>query len=120
MKLKEVTEIFENTGSRLIRGILERGGAILGIKVENFAGVLVEDKVYADGLAKKVEGQTGAKGYISTDELPAYGISKEEKEAVEAAFDSKENDVVILVVDEEERAKKALDVIEEEIKVRLG
>ena len=118
--MKDVTKIFEKSGSRLIGAVLGRGGVVLGIKVENFSGVLAEDKVYAENLAKKVEAQTGIKGYISTDELPSYGISREEKELVEAEFGAKENDVVILVVDDEEKAKKALDILEKEIAAKVG
>lgn len=113
--MEDVTNIFENTGSSLIKGIIERGGVVLGEKIEGFAGVLVEDKVYADELQKKVEEQTGVKGYISTDELPAYGISKEEKEAVEGRFGVKGNDVIILVADEESKARRALEVIKKDI-----
>jgi glutamyl-tRNA(Gln) amidotransferase subunit E len=112
--LREITDIFENTGSSLIRGVTERGGIVLGERIEGLAGVLVEDKAYADKLQKKAEEQIGVKGYISTDELPAYGISKEEKEAIESRFDVKGNDVVILVADKEERARKALEIIKEE------
>jgi len=120
MKLKDVTKIFEKSGSRLVRAVLGQGGVVLGTKVENFSGVLAEDKVYAESLAKKVESQTGVKGYISTDELPSYGISKAEKELVEAEFGAKENDVVIMVVDDEEKAKKALNIIEKEIAAKVG
>ncbi|UZE92487.1 MAG: hypothetical protein IB616_01355 [Methanosarcinales archaeon] len=116
--MEDVTNIFGNTGSGLIKGIIERGGVVLGEKIEGFAGVLVGDKAYADALQKKVEEQTGVKGYISTDELPAYGISKEEKEAIESGFGVKGNDVVILVADEETKARKALEVIKEDISKR--
>ncbi len=118
--MKDVTKIFEKSGSRLIRAVLSRGGVVLGIKVENFSGVLAEDKVYAENLAKKVEAHTGVKGYISTDELPSYGISKAEKELVEAEFSAKENDIVVLVVDDAEKAKKALNLIEREIAAKVG
>ncbi len=118
--MKDVTKVFEESSSRLISAVLGRGGVVLGIKVENFSGVLVEDKVYAESLSKKVESQTGVKGYISTDELPSYGISRAEKELVEAEFGAKENDVVILVVDDEEKAKKALNIIEKEIATKVG
>jgi len=116
--MEDVTNIFENTGSSLIKGIMERGGAILGEKIGSFAGILVEDKAYADALQKKVEEETGVKGYISTDELPAYGITKEEKEAIESRFGVTGNDVVILVADEEGKARRALEVIKEDVSKR--
>lgn len=116
--MEDVTNIFENTGSSLIKGIIERGGVVLGEKIEGFAGVLVEDKAYADALQKKVEVQAGVKGYISTDELPAYGISKEEKEVIEGRFGVAGNDIVILVADEEGKARRALEAIKEDVSKR--
>jgi len=116
--MEDVTNIFENTGSSLIKGIIERGGVVLGERIKGFAGVLLENKAYADELQKRVEEQAGVKGYISTDELPAYGISKEEKEAIENKFGVTGKDIVILVADEEGKARKALEVIKEDISKR--
>ena len=118
--MKDVTKIFEKADSRLIKAVLGRGGVVLGTRLENFSGVLTEDKIYAESLAKKVESKTGVKGYISTDELPAYGISRAERDLVKAELGAKENDVVILVVDDAEKAKKALSLIEKEMAARMG
>jgi glutamyl-tRNA(Gln) amidotransferase subunit E len=114
--MKELTEIFSNTNSKFIKNIVAQGGIVLGTKVANFYGVLVSDKAYADSLAKKLEVQLGIKGFISTDELPKYGISKEEKEKVEKALELASSDVGIFVVDKSEKAEKAIELIERELK----
>ena len=114
--VKELTELFKNTNARFIKNSIESGSIILGVKVENFAGVLANNKEYAESLAKKLNEQAGVKGFISTDELPKYGISAEEKTAVESALDVKENDVGIFVVDKKETAEKAIQLINEEVK----
>ncbi len=113
--MKDISDLFGPTHSNLIRDILDRGGVVLGMKVENFAGVLLENEALALGIEKRLEEATGIKGYISTDELPRYGISAEEKEAIEKAFGVKEHDVVILVAEEKKKAKEALLIIKEEI-----
>ncbi|MEW6070021.1 MAG: GAD domain-containing protein [Candidatus Thermoplasmatota archaeon] len=114
--MKELTEIFSNTNSKFIKNIVAQGGVVLGTKIENFYGVLVTDKAYADSLAKKLESQLGIKGFVSTDELPKYGISREEKENVERALELAPNDVGVFVVDKKEKAEKAIELILEEVK----
>ncbi|MCG2827243.1 MAG: hypothetical protein L6265_11695 [Thermoplasmatales archaeon] len=114
--MRELTELFKNTGARFIKNSIESGSIIRGVKVENFTGVLANNKEYAESLAKKLDEQAGVKGFISTDELPKYGISAEEKTAVETALELKENDVGIFVVDTKEKAEKAIELINEEVR----
>ena len=113
--MKKITEIFGGTKSKLIKHTIDLGGDILGIKIEDFAGVLVKEREFASNLAKKMDNEVGVRGYISTDELPAYGITKEEKENIKSIFEAGENDVVIFVADIEEKGKKALELAEKEI-----
>ncbi len=102
--MKELTDIFKNTGAHFIKNSIESGSVVLGVKAENFAGVLANNKEYAESLAKKLSENPGVKGFISTDELPKYGISADEKTAVESALDVKEKDVGIFVVDKKRKS----------------
>ncbi len=116
--MKEINDLLSETNSHVIREVLDSGGAIVGIKAEGFAGVLIEDQKLTDSLAKKVEKEAGVKGFISTDELPKYGLNKQDKRNIEEAFGVKEGDVVILVADQREKAEKAIQIIEAEIAKR--
>ena len=113
--MKDISNLFSQTHSNLIRDILDKEGVVLGVKVKDFAGALLENEALALGIEKRLEETTGIKGYISTDELPRYGISAEEKEAIEKAFGVKEKDVVILIAEEKKKAQKALRIVAEEI-----
>ncbi|MCK4648930.1 hypothetical protein KAT51_05345 [bacterium] len=113
--MKDISNLFGQTHSNLIRDILDRGGVVLGMKVENFAGVLLENEALALEIERRLEETTGIKGYISTDELPRYGILAGEKEAIEKAFGAEGKDVVILIVEKKKKAQKALKIVEEEI-----
>jgi glutamyl-tRNA(Gln) amidotransferase subunit E len=114
--MQDITEIFVGTNSKLIRSVIDGGGVIQGVKAMNFRGVLVKDRSFSNSLAKKLEREVGLKGFISTDELPRYGISGEEKDKIERAFGARGSDVVIFVADMRERATKALDIIDREVK----
>lgn len=114
--MQDITEIFGGTNSKLIRSVIDGGGVIQGVKATNFRGVLISDRSFSNSLAKKLEREVGLKGFISTDELPRYGISSEEKEKIERAFGARGSDVVIFVADRRERGARALEIIEREVK----
>ncbi len=113
--MKDITDLFSATKSGLIKGIISRGGVVLAEKVENFKNVLVKDPAFAEAVAKTMEKKTGVKGFISTDELPAFGISSGEKHEIEKAFGCSENDIVVLVADRKDKAETGLKVFFEEI-----
>lgn len=112
--MKDITHLFSSTKSGLVKGVLSRGGVVLGHKMENFKNVLPKNPALAQGIARTMEKKAGVKGFISTDELPAFGISAGEKHEIEKAFECKENDVVILVADQKEKAEVGLKVFLEE------
>lgn len=117
--MKEITHLFGSTNSKMIKSILDSEGAVTGTKAEGFAGVLLEDQSFATELQKKVEA-TGAKGFISTDELPKYGLSRDDKSVIEKEFEAGEKDVVIFVAAPKEAATKAIAVIEAEVEKKKG
>ena len=90
----------------------------MGVKAEDFKGVLIAEREFTDKVADKVEAETGVKGFISTDELPKYGITKEDREKIRESFECEENDTVVIVAHNKDRAEKALLIIESEIKNR--
>ena len=113
--MKDVTDLFSSTKSGLMKGIISRGGVVLGEKVENLKGVLEGDPAFAEGVAKTMGKKVGVKGFISTDELPAFGISEGEKHQLEKTFECGGNDIVVLVADKKEKAEAGLKVFFEEI-----
>ncbi|HEX59070.1 MAG TPA: Glu-tRNA(Gln) amidotransferase GatDE subunit E, partial [Methanomicrobia archaeon] len=59
----------------------------------------------------------GVGGIFHTDELPAYGISEEEVIKLKRAFNATDEDCVIIVAADEERAVNALNAILERAEV---
>jgi len=113
--MRDITDLLSGTKSGLIKGVISRGGVVLAEKAENFKNVLVDDPKFAEEVAKTMEKEAGVKGFISTDELPAFGISAGEKHQIEKAFECGENDMVVLVADKKEKAEIGLKVFFEEI-----
>ena len=79
----DVTDVFTLTKSSIMRRIIENGGKILALKLpKGFEGLLKFEvqpgRRFGTELADYVRAWTYLKGIIHSDELPAYGISKNE------------------------------------------
>lgn len=109
--MKNITYILKNTKSNFIRKSVEQGLIVMGEKIPGFNGVFVNNKSYAEKIATELKNMYGIKGFISTDELPAYGISEDEKSEICSTFDCNEDDVVVFIIDTEENCVKGLEYI---------
>lgn len=118
--MQDITEILRKTACGFVSKVIASGGVVVGEKFPAFYGYFPKNKKAATALADKIKKETGAGGFISTDELPAFGISAAEKKQIEEAFGVAEGDVVIFVVDKKEKAEKALKIVEEGVKILKG
>ncbi|MCD6276249.1 MAG: Glu-tRNA(Gln) amidotransferase subunit GatE, partial [Thermoplasmata archaeon] len=120
-KIYDLTDIFENTESRIIKNTLKRGGKILGIKLIGFQGVLKNGNLrLGKELAENVR-VLGVKGLFHGDELPAYGISEEEVEKIIRRLELGPNDSFVIIGEKEEKVRIALQkVIDRAKKALIG
>ncbi|RLG98091.1 Glu-tRNA(Gln) amidotransferase GatDE subunit E, partial [Candidatus Bathyarchaeota archaeon] len=119
----EVTEIFKETKCKVVKKAIEQGKKVLAVKLPKFAGLLKLELAPGMRLGKEMAdrakfwGRVG--GIFHTDELPAYGITKEEVEKLRLAVGAEENDAVVFVADIEENAIDALKAVVERAKEAL-
>jgi glutamyl-tRNA(Gln) amidotransferase subunit E len=119
----EVSTIFSNTKSKLIREALGSGGIALAVKIPGFAGLLGRE--LAPGLRLGTEmasrasfwGRVG--GIFHTDELPAYGISEDEVLSMKRTLGCGELDAVVMVADHKDKAVDALTAVVERAREAL-
>jgi len=114
---KDLTYLFKNTRSKLIKRALDSGMRVYGLKLKGMRGLLSLGGDYRLGkdLAVYVKVKTGLKGIIHSDELPGYGITEEEIKDIMRALNSGENDAFVLVIANEESALKALNAVYERV-----
>ena len=62
--------------------------------------------------------KAGVKGIMHSDELPAYGISKEKTDKLHEILNCKKNDAFVLIFGEEKIAKDAMNRVIERVKIR--
>src|SRR2546428_5045123 len=94
--LRDLTSLFRETESKVVQAALKKGGVVLGWALPAFAGLL-KGKLGPE-LAAPAR-IAGVAGIFHSAELPGYGISREETEAVRAALGLGDRDAFVLVAE---------------------
>ena len=108
--IQDLTAILTDTASKVVRTALDRGGRVLGLPLVEFAGTL-KGKLGPE-LAARAR-IAGVGGLFHSDELPAYGITAVEIEALRRSLALGDADAFALVADQETRAREALELVAE-------
>ncbi len=109
----DITGIFSNTGSKLIRTGVDAGHRVLALKLHHHKGFLGKEiqanRRYGSELSDYAK-SAGVKGIIHSDELmERYNISAQEVAAVKKTLNMHEDDAFVLVVASDAIARKALE-----------
>lgn len=108
---KELTSLFSKTASHIIAGVIKSGGIVGGVKIAGGNGILLKNNKLSNLVQDEIMAKTGVKGFISTDELPQYGINAADKKKIMLSCEATAKDVVVLVADQREKVLPALDII---------
>jgi glutamyl-tRNA(Gln) amidotransferase subunit E len=114
-EIYELNHLFLEAESKIISKAIKKNGKVLAIKLKGFKGLIGKEVqpgrrfgTELAGYAKKM----GVAGIFHTDELPAYGITSPEVEKVNQFLDMDVEDAFILVADEEEKSRNALQEVQ--------
>ncbi|BFH74319.1 Glu-tRNA(Gln) amidotransferase subunit GatE [Sulfurisphaera javensis] len=114
-KVEDLTEELKDSNSKIIKKEVEKGGRIYGLKVVGFKGIfgwqLMPNRRFGTEVADYVRSLAGLGGLFHSDELPNYGITKEEVEKVKKILEIKENDAFVLIVGPKEKLDIAQNTI---------
>jgi len=126
-KLEDVTAVFKDCQSKVIRGALSENGKVMAVRLQGFAGVLNggDGKLRLGAEMAQRARTKGVKGIFHSDELPAYGIEQDIVNKIREHLKMKEQDAFVLCAEKEnvcitaleaavERAKEALTGVPEE------
>ncbi len=112
----DVTGVFEGTDSGVIGGALSDGGEVHAVRLIGFDGLvgreIQPDRRLGTELSDHAK-RHGAGGIFHTDELPAYGVTEAEVDALCDAVDADPEDAVALVADDPETAELAIGAVAE-------
>ncbi|AAG19685.1 Glu-tRNA(Gln) amidotransferase subunit GatE [Halobacterium salinarum] len=122
-KPRDVTDVFADTESGVIRGALDDGGEVHAVPLHGFDG-LVGRELQADRrLGTEFSDHAtrhGAGGIFHTDELPAYGVTAAEVAALRDAVGAGEDDAVAIVADDPETAAQSIQAVAERAETAMA
>src|SRR3990172_3057313 len=101
---RDIAAVLRDSSSKVIRAALGKEGKVLAWRLLGFAGLLKGRLGPEFAAHARV---SGVPGIFHSDQLPAYGITASEVEAVRAALDAGPPDAFVLVAAEEKRAQAA-------------
>jgi len=115
VKIYDLTEIFKETKSKLVKTNIDNGARVYGIKLDKMKGmigfeILPNRRIGTEfsDIAKRF----GLKGILHSDELPNYGISEEEVKNVKRMLNCSDEDAFILLISKDyEIARKVFSLI---------
>jgi glutamyl-tRNA(Gln) amidotransferase subunit E len=113
---QDVTEVFADTESGVVRGALDGGGEVHAVPLYGFDGLvgreLQDDRRLGTEFSDHAK-RHGAGGIFHTDELPAYGVTAEEVAELREAVGAGEEDAVAIVADDPETAAQSIEAVVE-------
>jgi glutamyl-tRNA(Gln) amidotransferase subunit E len=116
-EIVDVTEVFKDTSSKIIRkSIATPGNGVFAVVLKKFKGLLGKEvqpgRRFGTELADYARVWGGVGGIFHTDELPNYGITAEEvRNLYEKLGANPGEDAIVIVADQREKCVKALKAV---------
>jgi glutamyl-tRNA(Gln) amidotransferase subunit E len=113
----DLTPVFSGSQSKVVQTALEQGGTVQGVKLAGFGGLLKRELMPGIRLGTEMAKRAGFWGRVGgvfhSDELPAYGITKDEVEAVVKRLECGSTDAFVLIADSSENVSDGLKAVVE-------
>jgi glutamyl-tRNA(Gln) amidotransferase subunit E len=112
-EIYDVTGLFMDTKSKVLQKGVKKG-SILAALLRKFDGLVGKEVQPGRRLGTEFSDRAktaGVGGVFHTDELPNYGITEKEVQAVRVAIGAAAGDAVIMVADEPEKARLAIEAV---------
>ncbi|ELY44118.1 Glu-tRNA(Gln) amidotransferase subunit GatE [Natronorubrum bangense] len=113
---QDVTAVFEATESGVIGGALNSGGSVMAVPLYGFDGLVGREIAPDRRLGTEFSDHAkrhGAGGIFHTDELPAYGVTEDEVEALRDAVGAGSEDAVAIVAADTDVAEASIEAVAE-------
>lgn len=109
----DVSDLVMKSKSKVIQKTLKKGGAVIGLLLPQFKGVLGKTvqpgRRFGTELSERAKVAAGVGGLFHSDELPNYGILPDEVEQIAKRLKAGSKDAFLLVADDKATATRAID-----------
>ncbi|NOJ28104.1 MAG: Glu-tRNA(Gln) amidotransferase GatDE subunit E [Nitrososphaera sp.] len=114
-RIEQVTDLLAESSSKMVRKVLESpGSSFQAVRLANFAGLIGFEPYPGIRLGKELGELVrfyGLGGVFHSDELPNYGITKQEVEAVRNRLELGNKDAFVMVGGPDDKVEFAIDAI---------
>lgn len=123
LESKDVTGLLHNSESNLLQKGFEKDQITLAVKLPKLKGILGKEvqpgRRFGTEVASYLKAKAKVRGLIHSDELPNYGISSAEVQNLAKELCLGAEDAFGVVLEKQERAEAAIEVIIERCKLAL-
>ena len=120
---QDVSDVFAETDSGVVGGALSDGGRAMAVRLSGFERLVGRevqpDRRLGTEFADHAK-RHGAGGIFHTDELPAYGVTESEVEALREAVGAEDGDAVAMVADDPQTADTAIEAVAERARTAIA
>ena len=111
----DISKVFRETKCKVVRKAIDNGYAVLAVKLPKFQGILKHELMpnfrVGSELSDRAKFWGRVGGIFHTDEMPAYGITVKEIEAVRKITGAKKEHAVVFEADIEENVRDSLKAV---------
>jgi glutamyl-tRNA(Gln) amidotransferase subunit E len=120
----DLTEQLSSSQSKVIQSALKNGGVVLATRLAGFKGLLKQELIpgvrLGTELAKRAVFWGRVGGIFHSDELPGYGITESEVDAICRRLECGQADAFVLIADSSENAVDGLKAVVERAREALA
>jgi glutamyl-tRNA(Gln) amidotransferase subunit E len=111
----DITDILKNSGSKVIKKALTSGGVAYAVRLEGFRHLVGKEiqpgRRLGSELSDRAKRAAGVGGIFHIDELPNYGITQEEVDAIASKLRLGPKDAFVMVADTMDKARRAMEAV---------
>jgi glutamyl-tRNA(Gln) amidotransferase subunit E len=112
IEMVDITRLLKSCKSKKVSKQLRKGGVAKAVKLPSFSGLLKHKRRRLGGeLAAYARMESGIEGILHSDELPGYGLEKNDVEKIVTALKTTDADAFVIVVGKEEMVDVALQAV---------
>lgn len=110
-----ITDIFKDSSSKVIKKAMSSGGVAYAVKLPGFKGLIGREiqpnRRLGSEFSDRAKRAAGVGGIFHIDELPNYGITQEEVNAVISRLGLGPEDAFVMVADTARKSKMAMEAV---------